>query len=900
MKKKVLPLLLLLASCFLLLAPSSAWLDWQTLKTDHFTIYYKWGYQNKAWETLRSLEYNRNFIEKLTGNEVLSTPVVLEDIGELSNAYSDPVFKNIHLFTYAAGTGSLEYYRDWMNYLSVHEYTHILHLKKAGGFPGAVAEFFGKGLSPNLISPSWLVEGLAVYSESRASKFAGRLNYGLYKAYVEAAAYDNKLPSIMKAASNSMEFPYGEGIYYYGGVFIDHLSKKYGEDKITSFINNYGSSIPLLEIDKASRKSFGKTLPQLWQEWEVELAKDAKTDISDGQGTNITNAGGIIASPVIYNGRLYYQKNYPVKTGAFNTYRVYQIIERDLTTGKERIINSPSSAFSTPLKIRSGKLYFGCFEMRSGYKNNYLNSYGYCTVIKEIDITKGDLRNVLEGDIRDFEVLSDGTIIYSKDRKGVFGSDIYIYDNSGSRSGKPAFSSDLLIDKLVSDGNMIFAAAKTDRANYNVFKLDIKNGNLSQIIGSPYFESYPSVYGKRLYFAANFDNQNALFCYDTGNKKVYKIDAGSWSASPAYDEDSKTLYYVGINSSGYDIYSKKAAFVEYTSTDQSATDKWSLPDIAGTEGEHTLLNNLSGITPSVYYPQLLNSYNKNLLGVGFSGKDPIEAFYYSSAMYYDSSIKKLYGSLMIDSRFLAPVATSLFYNNFDENSLGMDLDYPFFIRLSAGLSYLSAGLTAQLSKNDFTRKIFTPHFSSSLRFLGTWGDLSNTLFLPFESRSAGSTIDRTGLYSNTILSNNLSDSRISVNIVNIYDPSNPDTVFPVLRGYATALNDKIGNVLRFDYSKPLIKIREGSWSTSIFLDDLCGNVFIDTAKGDRGSLQASAGIELHQETRSLFVLPVDLGIRFAVNKENEKSLALLVGLQSMGYNRSDTYNFGPALFTGQN
>ena len=42
------------------------------------------------------------------------------------------------------------------------------------------------------------------------------------------------------------------------------------------------------------------------------------------------------------------------------------------------------------------------------------------------------------------------------------------------------------------------------------------------------------------------------------------------------------------------------------------------------------------------------------------------------------------------------------------------------------------------------------------------------------------------------------------------DPYNPDTVFPVLRGYAAALGDKTGNILRLDYSRPLIKIREGT------------------------------------------------------------------------------------------
>ena len=100
---------------------------WKTLKNDSFTIFYSSGQEFLAREVLQTLESYRQAVEELVGNNSKNLPVVLEDVGSMSNGYADAVFKRIHLFTYPPSTGESSFSQNWWDLVGVHEYTHLLH-----------------------------------------------------------------------------------------------------------------------------------------------------------------------------------------------------------------------------------------------------------------------------------------------------------------------------------------------------------------------------------------------------------------------------------------------------------------------------------------------------------------------------------------------------------------------------------------------------------------------------------------------------------------------------------------------------------------------------------------------------------------------------------------------------
>ncbi|MBU0700850.1 hypothetical protein KKE26_06115 [bacterium] len=116
---------------------SQARADWEILKTPHFTCFYPEGCQWEAEQALNNLEHYQQDVVDLTGNKRIGNlPIVIEDPGMLTNGFADPIFKNIHIFTYPPDSlTTLGITENWYRQAAVHEYTHIAHLTRTEGIP---------------------------------------------------------------------------------------------------------------------------------------------------------------------------------------------------------------------------------------------------------------------------------------------------------------------------------------------------------------------------------------------------------------------------------------------------------------------------------------------------------------------------------------------------------------------------------------------------------------------------------------------------------------------------------------------------------------------------------------------------------------------------------------------
>src|SRR5690554_1927293 len=121
-----------IALCFLLPSVTQAAMDWKTLKTECFTVFYQPGFEEQATEVLQVLEYYRPKVEELTGNRRIHLPIVINDLGILTNGLANPVYNYIHLFCYPPASGQIGTVEDWNAMVAVHEYTHILQMTKIG------------------------------------------------------------------------------------------------------------------------------------------------------------------------------------------------------------------------------------------------------------------------------------------------------------------------------------------------------------------------------------------------------------------------------------------------------------------------------------------------------------------------------------------------------------------------------------------------------------------------------------------------------------------------------------------------------------------------------------------------------------------------------------------------
>ena len=862
--------------------PLLAVIDWHTLKTEHFTVFYKDGYENEAWEGLEALERYRPQLESLTGNKVFHLPVVIQDAGAISNGFADPIFKSIDIFTYPPRLGQLGYTQNWWADVSVHEYTHILTLDRVGGVPNGFRFLFGNLFIPNIYLPKWIAEGITVYSESRVSPYQGRLNDGYFEAYMAASAREHRLPSIKKATYTPMEFPL-TGSYLYGGEFFEYLSETYGEDKFARFFGSNGSSFfsyfsiafPIVGIDRAAKKVYGKSFPALWNEWlEYESKRFEETS---QEGEQVTHHGWDIKDLLFCSGKLYYTRSYPVKVDVFRELWFYEIVERDTQRGREKTLVSTTSAFTLPMRIADGKLYYAVSEIKRGYPNTIYSTFGFNSAVHEKDLASGKDRLLFVDGVRAFDVLPDGDIIYSKDRPHEFGSEIYLYDrNKGD--AELLLCSDYLVGEIAASRRRIVVSARRDWENFNIYSFDPAGKEFEPLFRTPYFAGRIALYGDTLFFTMNIDKIYRSYAYDFESGRLFKITKGVFADYPAYDGGTNSLYFVGLNSYGNDIYRTTADL-----------DEFELPEVALPKSPGRVFDR-SEVTRGGYIDNLKSLFppkgaripiaysdggNKNV-GFFFWGRDILGHIPdYRGIITYGINERKPELSLTTNFEMLAPLHTSINFDSMDDNSMSLSLAYPLISKLSQGLTgFFVCSLLR--SFDDFERQEVVPYLYTTIDYPRT--HLSMYLQMSVERKDFGSSIDRIGLYSTVTLSRYLARGELLLAARGIYDEDNPSTVFYKIRGYDEELAAKVGGMFAAEYSRPVLRFRKGLWNPSVYFEDIIAKIFFDAAVPQAGRSQYSAGLELHLETKALLIFPLDLGVRCSINRERQRALGVFFSL----------------------
>ena len=254
--------------------------DWRTLHTRHFRVHFTPPLEDEARRAAVNAE--RAYAELST--ELVpprgTIDLVVSDNVDYVNGYATPFPSNrIVLFAHPPTDASgLRNYADWNALVVTHELTHIFHLDRSRGIWRAGQAIFGRNplLFPNLYEPRWVLEGLAVYYESRLTG-AGRLESSEHSMIARAAALANRVPTLQELSPGTSRFPGGEVVYVYGSLLFDYLSRTRGPGSIRDFVERGAKTLFPFFLTGTSRGAFGKSFQTAWQQWRDSLVREMKT-----------------------------------------------------------------------------------------------------------------------------------------------------------------------------------------------------------------------------------------------------------------------------------------------------------------------------------------------------------------------------------------------------------------------------------------------------------------------------------------------------------------------------------------------------------------------------------------------------------------------------------------------
>ena len=296
--KRVLCLLVLAAAAHAQ-APDA---DWRTVTTAHFRIHYPAPYEAWTMRAASHLESIRDAVAAEVGYAPETvTDVIVENPIAQANGLTLPLLDTPRIILYTESpdpTEQIGEYSDWIDLLTVHEVTHLLHLTRPSRNP--LERFYERFLPLNPITlgaPRWIHEGYATVIEGRITG-AGRPHSTLRALILRRWAETGNLPTYSQLAANN-KFLGMSMAYLMGSAYLEWLEQRAGEESLRKLWARM-TARHRRSFDEAFAGVFGDSPERLYGVFTTELTQSVpKITPADGELFQVTtgNSGDPDVSP---------------------------------------------------------------------------------------------------------------------------------------------------------------------------------------------------------------------------------------------------------------------------------------------------------------------------------------------------------------------------------------------------------------------------------------------------------------------------------------------------------------------------------------------------------------------------------------------------------------------------
>ena len=241
--------------------------SWRTLHTPHFRIHFRPAYRDAALTQAREAERSYGLLATELHPPRGVVDITLADDIDAANGFTTVVPTNrITIFAAPpAGDHGLLFFDNWLRLVTTHELAHVFHLDRSRGLWGGLQRVFGRapGLFPNEYQPSWVIEGLATYYESKFTN-AGRVRGSFH---TQLLAADHAAGASRSPWNATLFTRWADGLvpYAYGSRFFHYLAGAVGDSVVPRFAEATAAQlIPFRVGRQVARVAPGRTLSGEW------------------------------------------------------------------------------------------------------------------------------------------------------------------------------------------------------------------------------------------------------------------------------------------------------------------------------------------------------------------------------------------------------------------------------------------------------------------------------------------------------------------------------------------------------------------------------------------------------------------------------------------------------------
>lgn len=631
------------------------WQDWKTLESEHFRIHFYPDEEALAHKTVAIAErLHAELTTKYQWSPREKTEVVLTDHTDLANGTANPFPYNANLLIVAppSDLNALENYRDWLELLIRHEYTHIIHLDKVAGAPGVMRKIFGRFslFFPNAYQPTWLVEGLATHEEGHGDEGIGRGQSNFFSMMMRTEVQSGVKP-LSQVNVPLRTWPVGATAYLYGVHFYQFLQEEYGEEAIQDYVNNYSRNLVPYRINSTAYRAVGKKMQPLWHEFEEYLQQQYEPQIAAIHqqgvvaGEQLTEQGFWVNSlRVLENGDVYYVENRGDRHPAIQRFTTDGKIKKVTSVNPGARIDVQHNAgvlIAQPEVCREHSVFYDLYRVKPGgsHKKRLTRCarYPYAAwspdgqQIVAVHTHAGQSALHLldsEGDLQ--EILWQGR-----------NDEVLAYPD-WSPTGR----------------EIIATVFRAGRRNLEVFWLGTRQWR--QLTNSDHNEPQAqySPDGRAVYYTSDKDgvyNIRRLTLADGQIKTLTNLVTGAFD--PVYDARRDVVYYSGYGPKGYDLYrlNLTSQSVHATARMSDAQNFDELPasqennddDSSAETPSHEIkdYSPLGSLSPRWWFPYFGTSPDGVGFGVETSGRDALGVHAYYVALAYETRSESPVGVL---------------------------------------------------------------------------------------------------------------------------------------------------------------------------------------------------------------------------------------------------------------